>query len=160
MFMARSIRALIAAFGCSVALVASATPARADDVSGDWLFDTTKFEEDCQITGRITFRPTTLSNTYTCLFESEQICGPLNGNLYIKVSQTCTAQRVGKQVAIKSKVVKVLDRKPRVDFPEQYYLADNFVVTLSKNMLEMNGGHYDEQRQLKARFWRDVELMS
>jgi hypothetical protein len=24
----------------------------------------------------------------------------------------------------------------------------------------MNGQHYDEQRQLKARFWRDIELVS
>jgi hypothetical protein len=32
-------------------------------------------------------------------------------------------------------------------------------VQLSNNKAEMNGEHYDEQRNLKARFWRDVELV-
>ena len=40
------------------------------------------------------------------------------------------------------------------------YLADNFIVQLSKNLQEMVGQHYDLQRQLKARFWRDVQLLS
>ncbi|MBP9234298.1 MAG: hypothetical protein KBF30_06455, partial [Hyphomonadaceae bacterium] len=83
----------------------------------------------------------------------------LNGNLYIKVQQSCTAQRIGKQVAIKTKVDKVLDRKPKIPYPEDWYLADNFIVQLSNNKAEMNGEHYDEQRNLKARFWRDVELV-
>jgi len=135
-------------------------PAFADEVTGDWLFDTSKFaNNDCQITGRITFRDTKVKNTYTCLFVSEQICGKLNGNLYIRVQQSCTAQRIGKQVAIKTKVDKVLERRPNVEFPEEYYLADNFIVELSPKKTEMNGEHYDEQRQLKARFWRDEQLI-
>ena len=158
----RALRSLAAAFGCTLALSA-AMPAFArtqDDVVGDWLFDTSKFaDNDCQISGRITFKPTAVKNTYTCVFESEQICGKLNGNLYIKVRQVCTAQRIGKQVAIKSKVDKVLERRPQVQFPEEYYLADNFIVELSGNKQEMNGEHYDEQRQLKARFWRDEQLI-
>ncbi len=135
-------------------------PAFADDVSGQWLFDTSKFAgNDCQITGRMTFTETKVKNTYTCLFVSEQICGKLNGNLYIRVQQSCTAQRIGKQVAIKTKVDKVLERRPNIQFPEEYYLADNFIVELSGNKQEMNGEHYDEQRQLKARFWRDEQLI-
>lgn len=150
---------LLAIFGCAVALSA-AMPAFADEVTGDWLFDTSKFaNNDCQITGRITFRDTKVKNTYTCLFVSEQICGKLNGNLYIRVQQSCTAQRIGKQVAIKTKVDKVLERRPNVEFPEEYYLADNFIVELSPKKTEMNGEHYDEQRQLKARFWRDEQLI-
>lgn len=149
----------LAIFGCAVALSA-AMPAFADEVTGDWLFDTSKFaNNDCQITGRITFRDTKVKNTYTCLFVSEQICGKLNGNLYIRVQQSCTAQRIGKQVAIKTKVDKVLERRPNVEFPEEYYLADNFIVELSPKKTEMNGEHYDEQRQLKARFWRDEQLI-
>jgi hypothetical protein len=155
----RIIPKLAAVFGCAVTLSAMA-PAFADDIAGDWLFDTSKFAEDCQISGRITFKATAVKNTYTCLFENEQICGPLNGNLYIKVRQSCTAQRIGKQVAIKSKVDKVLDRRPQVPYAEDWYLADNFIVQLSNNKAEMNGSHYDEQRQLKARFWRDNELIS
>jgi hypothetical protein len=152
---------LLAVFGCAVALTAAAPAyAFADDLSGDWLFDTSKFNDDCQITGRITFTETRIKNTYSCKFISEQICGPENYNLYIKVQQTCTAQKVGKQIAIKTVVDKVLDRKPKIDFPEDSYLADNFIVSMQKNLQEMIGQHYDEARQLKARFWRDIELIS
>lgn len=150
---------LAAIFGCTVALSA-AMPAFADDVTGDWLFDTSKFaDNDCQISGRITFKATSIKNTYTCVFESEQICGKLNGNLYIKVQQSCTAQKIGKQVAVKSRVDKVLERRPTIPYPEDWYLADNFILQMSNNKAEMNGEHYDEQRNLKARFWRDVELV-
>jgi hypothetical protein len=150
---------LAAIFGCTVALSA-AMPAFADDVTGDWLFDTSKFaDNDCQISGRITFTATRVKNTYTCVFVSEQICGKINGNLYIKVQQSCTAQRIGKQVAVKSKVDKVLERRPAIPNPQDWYLADNFILQLSNNRAEMNGEHYDEQRNLKARFWRDVELV-
>jgi hypothetical protein len=155
----RTMRRLAAILGCAVALSGMA-PAFADDLAGDWLFDTSKFAQDCQISGRITFSQTPVKNTYNCVFENEQICGPLNGNLYIKVRQSCTAQRIGKQVAIKSKVDKVVERRPVIMFPDDSYLADNFIVQLSANKAEMNGSHYDEQRQLKARFWRDVELIS
>ena len=159
----RALRTLTAVFGCTVALsgVMPAFARTQDDVSGDWLFDTSKFaDNDCQISGRITFKPTAVKNTYTCVFESEQICGKLNGNLYIRVRQTCTAQRIGKQVAIKTKVDKILERRPVIPYPEDYYLADNFILQIAPNKAEMNGSHYDEQRQLKARFWRDVELIS
>jgi hypothetical protein len=156
------LKRLAAMFGCAVALTA-AMPAFADDLTGDWLFDTSKFaEDDCQISGRITFKETSIKNTYSCKFESEQICGPINGNLYIRVQQSCTAQRTGKQIAIKTVVDKVLERRPKVD-PQlalQSYLADNFILQMQKNLSEMVGQHYDEQRQLRARFWRDKELIS
>ncbi len=155
-------RKLAAIFGCTVALTA-AMPAFADDVAGQWLFDTSKFAgNDCQIVGKITFMTTPVKNTYTCVFESEQICGKLNGDLYIRVRQVCTAQRVGKQVAIQSEVDKVLERRPYMppDLAKMQYLADNFILQLSANKAEMNGEHYDEQRSLNARFWRDVELIS
>lgn len=156
----RTMRRMAAIFGCAVVLSGMA-PAVADDIAGDWLFDTSKFAgNDCQISGRITFTATPVKNTYSCVFESEQICGKINGDLYIRVRQTCTAQRIGKQVAIKSSVDKILERRPEIPYPEDYYLADNFIVQLSANKAEMNGSHYDEQRQLKARFWRDVELIS
>jgi hypothetical protein len=149
---------IAAVFGCSLALSAL-TPAFADELLGDWLFDTSKFaDNDCQISGRIRFKETSVKNTYSCQFESEQICGKLNFDLYIRVQQSCTAQKVGKQIAIKTVVDKILEVRP-----EGYgtnYLADNFILTMSKNLTEMNGSHYDEQRNLKARFWRDIELVS
>ena len=149
---------LAAIFGCTVALTA-AMPAFADELVGDWLFDTSKFaENDCQISGRIRFAETPVKNIYSCRFESEQICGDLNFKLYIRVQQSCTAQKVGRQVAIKTQVDKILEVRP-ADYPTNY-LADNFILTLEKNLSEMNGQHYDEQRQLKARFWRDIELVS
>jgi hypothetical protein len=152
------LRRLAAIFGCTVALTA-AMPAFADELIGDWLFDTSKFaENDCQISGRIRFAETPVKNIYSCRFESEQICGDLNFKLYIRVQQSCTAQKVGRQVAIKTQVDRILEVRP-VDYPTNY-LADNFILTLEKNLSEMNGQHYDEQRQLKARFWRDIELVS
>ena len=138
--------------------LSAAMPAFADDLTGDWLFDTSKFaDNDCQISGRITFTETPLKNTYSCKFESEQICGKLNGNLYIRVQQSCTAQRTGKQIAIKSVVDKILERRPDIgsDHGLQNYLADNFILQMQKNLQEMVGSHYDEQRLLKARFWRE-----
>lgn len=156
------LKRIAAVFGCAVALTA-AMPAFADDLTGDWLFDTSKFaDEDCQISGRITFRETPLKNTYTCKFESEQICGKLNGNLYIRVQQSCTAQRTGKQIAIKTIVDRVLERRPPLpaEIARDQYLADNFILQMQKNVNEMIGQHYDEQRQLRARFWRDIELIS
>lgn len=155
-------RRLAAIFGCVMALSA-AMPAFADDIAGQWLFDTSKFAgNDCQIVGRITFVPTKVKNTYTCVFESEQICGKLNGDLYIRVRQVCTAQRVGKQVAIQSQVDRVLERRPYLppDMAKLNYLADNFILQLAANKAEMLGEHYDEQRSLNARFWRDIELIS
>ena len=151
-------RRIAAIFGCTVALTA-AMPAFADELIGDWLFDTSKFaDNDCQISGRIRFAETPVKNIYNCRFESEQICGDLNFKLYIRVQQSCTAQKVGRQVAIKTQVDRILEVRP-ADYPTNY-LADNFILTLEKNLSEMNGQHYDEQRQLKARFWRDVELVS
>jgi hypothetical protein len=149
---------LIAIFGCAVTLSAMA-PAFADDVAGDWAFDTSKFaDNDCKISGKIHFKPTAIKDTYTCVFESEQVCGKLNFGLYIRVQQSCTAQRIGKQVAIQTKVDKILEVRPK-DYPTNY-LADNFIVQLSKNLQEMNGQHYDAQRHLQARFWRDEQLVS
>ena len=151
-------RRIAAIFGCTVALTA-AMPANADELVGDWLFDTSKFaDNDCQISGRIRFAETPVKNVYSCKFESEQICGDLNFKLYIRVQQSCTAQKVGRQVAIKTQVDRVLEVRPP-EYPTNY-LADNFILTLEKNLSEMNGQHYDEQRQLKARFWRDIELVS
>lgn len=140
---------------------AHAAKPKPDELAGDWLLETSDFEFNCFITGTINFKPTSMPGIYTCNFVSEQICksGDVE-ELYIQVQQSCAAQKVGKQVAIKSKVVRVRERRPAVPNPEQWYLADNFIVTLTDTGLEMLGQHYDEQRQLKARFWRDRDLLS
>ena len=50
---ARPLKRLAAIFGCTMVL-AAAMPAFADDIAGDWLFDTSKFaDNDCQIVGRM-----------------------------------------------------------------------------------------------------------
>ncbi|MBI1360673.1 MAG: hypothetical protein GC155_10400 [Alphaproteobacteria bacterium] len=141
--------------------VIAAGPAWADDLKGQWLFDTSTFDGDCMIKGQMTFTPTSSPNSYTCVFVSEQVCGPLHPELRsIKVQQDCTATKIGSQVAVKSVVNHVISRTPMIENPQDYYLADNFIVTMSKSRTEMRGGHYDEQRQLKAHFWRDVDLIS
>ncbi len=161
--MTRYLRRAAAAFGCLASLAVGA-PAFAqssgDSIVGNWLFDTSEFSNDCKITGKINFRKAAAPNTYTCTFESEQICGKDNQDMYIKVQQSCVAQKVGKQVAITSKVTKIEKATIYGQPFESLYLADNFVVSLSKSMLEMVGDHYDEARELKARFWRDVDLVS
>jgi len=126
------------------------------------MLETSDFDENCFITGTINFKPTSMPGIYTCNFVSEQICKWEDGQerLFIEVQQSCAAQKVGKQVAIKSKVVRVVERRPEIPDPDRWYLADNFIVTLTENGLEMLGRHYDEQRQLKARFWRDRDLLS
>lgn len=140
----------------------AATPAHAQSVAGPWRLETSTFDDDCKIVGRMTILPTKTPNVYTCKFVSEQICGPLNGDLYIKVEQTCSAEVLGRQVSIKSQVARVLERRPKTppgDDPMDGYLADNFFVVLSKSMQEMIGGHYDEIRKLKVKFWREEELV-
>lgn len=154
--MKRSLR--IAAAAAGVAGVMAMVPAYADDLKGQWLFDTSKFDGDCMIKGVMTFTPTPTPNSYTCVFVSEQICGPQRNDIYIKVKQTCTATKIGSQVAVKSAVAQIMEFRPQ-GFEPGYY-ADNFIVTMSKSRTEMRGGHYDEQRQLKAHFWRDVDLIS
>jgi hypothetical protein len=153
----KPVRALLAILGLS-ATMATAAPAFADDLAGDWLFETSTFDTDCMIKGVITFKKTQLSNTYSCTFQSDQICGPANVVRSIKVQQNCTAQKVGKQVAIKSEVGRIIGVTPAGYQPN--YLADNFVLAISKSLNEMLGDHYDEVRQLKARFWRDLDLIS
>lgn len=149
----RSLRALALVFGIGAA---TALPAFADNLAGDWLFETSVFEGECKITGKINFKPGKLSNSYTCTFESDQTCK--TGVTLIRVKQTCTAQKVGRQVAIKSAVASIDKVEPAGYLPN--YLADNFVVAIQKNLSEMIGDHYDEVRELKARFWREEQLIS
>lgn len=141
-------------------MAVAAPAASADELVGDWLFQTSVFEGDCMIKGTMTIRKTQLRNTYSGTFLSEQICGPKYFNMYIKVSQTATIQKVGKQVAIKSQVKQIIEGRADIQDFRSDYLADNFVLAMSKNMNEMLGDHYDAQRQLKARFWRDEQLIS
>jgi hypothetical protein len=161
--------ALVSVMTAGAAIAQSArapAPAKGDELVGDWLLETSVFEGDCKINGMITFKRSALPNSYTCNFVSEQVCtgrGGL-GSEYIRVRQTCTAQKVGKQVAIKSQVARVEEFRPPqpqcMDRPDACYYADNFIVTLQQNLSEMLGQHYDEARQLKARFWRDKALIS
>jgi hypothetical protein len=139
----------------------SGTRSAPDPLVGDWQLATSEFEGDCKIKGTMTFRATSIPGTYTCSFETEQICGKLNLNMYIRVTQSCTAQKVGRQVAIKSAVKRIEEaRLDGVPGWQSGYLADNFIVTLQPGFSEMLGDHYDEARELKARFWRDNELVS
>jgi hypothetical protein len=152
----RSWRATLLALFC----LFSAVPAFAaeDDIDGTWKLETNVFENQCKITGDFTFRATNVKNSYTCQFTSVQTCGKGSVMTSVTVQQSCTAQRVGKQVAIKSKVDKILKRQPAID--NIGYYADNFIISITKPGAEMVGGHYDEIRQLKARFWRVRDLTS
>ncbi|MBI1340005.1 hypothetical protein GC169_07330 [bacterium] len=139
---------------CALAL-AAAPAAFADDLSGDWLFETGVFDGNCKISGTFRFMSTRVPDTYTCVFTSEQVCE--GSTAYVKVKQSCTAQRIGSRVAIKSKVAEIIEERP---FADGLYFADNFIVSVTKKGAELVGGHYDEIRTATARFWRDLELLS
>lgn len=151
-----SLRSVWLAFAAAGALFAAgASSAHADDLAGDWKFETGVFDGSCKITGSFRFIQTRSKDTYTCEFESEQFCSA--DQTSVKVRQSCTAQRIGKRVAIKSRVEEVIERKP--DYGGSYY-ADNFIVSISRKGVELVGGHYDEIRTATARFWRELELLS
>lgn len=154
--------------GASIALApqAAGQQSLADNLAGEWKLETEKFASNdllphCHIEGAITLERTRVPGTYTCSFVSEQICRTspdVEPYTYYKVEQSCSAQRVGDGVAIHSNVEEILD------FHSVYgagtYLADNFVLRVTKRGLEMIGSQYDEVRQVKARFWRDIDLTS
>jgi hypothetical protein len=152
----RSWRAWLLAVFCLFSVVPAF--AAEDDIDGTWKLETNVFENQCKITGDFTFRATSIRNSYTCEFTSVQTCGKGALMTSVTVQQSCTAQRVGKQVAIKSRVDKILKRQPAID--NIGYYADNFIISITKPGAEMVGGHYDEIRQLKARFWRVRDLTS
>ncbi|MEZ5939098.1 MAG: hypothetical protein R3C52_12920 [Hyphomonadaceae bacterium] len=156
------LRRLLAIAVCAAAVGAGAANAQ-QSLVGKWRLETSEFDGDCKIDGEMTVTPTDSDNVFDCSFISIQQCGPLRDNLYIKVKQSCTASILGSQVSIRSHVDKVIEHQPPVPpgIPaEAYYLADNFFVVASKNFQEMIGGHYDEVRKLKARFWRVEDLTS
>jgi hypothetical protein len=146
--------ALLGVFALFTAMPAFATE---DDITGTWRVETNVFEADCKIEGTFTFTPTSVRNSYNCRFTTTQTC-TRGGRSAVTVEQSCTAQRVGRQVAIKSRVERIVRREPE-EIGSRYY-ADNFIVSITRPGAEMVGGHYDEVRQLQARFWRVRELTS
>jgi len=137
-----------------------------DNLAGEWMLETGKFSSnslvpDCHIEGSIVLERTNVPGTYTCKFVSEQICKEAENAepyTYYKVQQSCSAQRVGDGVAIHSEVDEILEYKSI--YGPGSYLADNFVLRVTKRGLEMIGSQYDDVRQVKARFWRDLDLTS
>ncbi len=130
-------------------------------IAGDWNLETGEFEEGCHIEGVINLEKTPIPGAYSCRFVSEQICkwpGVDEPHRYIKVQQTCSAQRVGDGVVIKSEVEEILE--VRATTPSGGYYPDNFVLRLTKQGTVMLGRQYDDIREISARFWRDIDLTS
>lgn len=150
-----------------LAPAAQAQQSLSDNLAGEWKLETGKFSSsslgtpDCHIEGDIEIVRTAIPGTYTCSFISEQICRRSETDepyTYYKVEQSCSAQRIGDGIAIHSEVEEILEFHSV--FGGGQYLADNFVLRLTKSGLEMVGSQYDEVREIKARFWRDVDLTS
>ena len=130
-------------------------------LAGEWNLETGKFNGDCHIEGVINLQKTALPGGYTCEFVSEQICtfpGQTEPYTYFKVQQSCSAQRIGDGVAIHSDVDEILEYRS-INGPSTY-LADNFVLRVTKRGAEMIGTQYDDVREVTARFWRDLDLTS
>lgn len=149
-----------------IAPSALAQESLSDNLAGEWKLETGKFSSnslipDCHIEGEIEIARTAIPGTYTCNFVSEQICRQSEDAepyTYYKVRQSCSAQRVSDGVAIHSEVEEIIEFHSA--FGAGSYLADNFVLRVTKSGLEMLGTQYDEVREVKARFWRDLELTS
>lgn len=154
-----AIRTGLAAIG--LVLIAPAA-ALADDIQGKWTYETDKFDDNCKITGDVSFTPTT-KDAYACRFTSTQTClgsTPATDKPPVSVTmaqQSCTATLTKDKLDITSQVERIakrtVDGKPATE--DWGYYADNFSLTLTKSGQEMTGDQHDEVRKLAVRFWRD-----
>ena len=114
--------ALIAMFAAGAA-AAGAQPA---DLAGQWRFHTQPFN-GCVIRGEMTIKRVT-DKKYVCAFKTTQDCGGDVGG----AEQTCTIDRDGAAVKIRSKVVKF-------NWNSGSYAPDDFDLTIVSSSY-MKGG--------------------
>jgi hypothetical protein len=113
-------RRLLAAAG--LLTVAIAAPAFSQpshtapaNVSGAWSFQTQTYGDGCRMFGKMTIRPDA-SGRHVCTFSTEEHCP----DIVARAQESCTAQRNGAALSIKSTVLSV---SPKVGYdPDDFDL--------------------------------------
>jgi hypothetical protein len=121
--MFRPLFSALIAIAAAGAGVAAAQPA---DLAGQWNFHTQPFN-GCVIQGEMTIKRVS-DKKYICTFKTKQNCGQVIGS----AEQSCTIDRNGAAVKIRSKVLKY-------DWGDGTYAPDDFDLTVVSSSY-MKGG--------------------
>jgi hypothetical protein len=121
--MFRPLFSALIAIAAAGAAMAGAQPA---DLAGQWSFHTQPFN-GCVIKGEMTIKRVN-DKKYVCTFKTDQNCGQYVGG----AEQTCTIDRNGATVKIRSKVIKF-------NWGNGTYAPDDFDLTIVSSSY-MKGG--------------------
>ncbi len=133
--LARSLaRTLAVALAASLILMpgkaeASAREETASGILGFWVFETTVYRGgDCRMTGQLNLSADPETGHYACELIAQEQCETWGR---ARVHQTCTAQRFGNQVSIRSRIAEVLEATgPTGAEIDIGYVPDNFALTI------------------------------
>jgi hypothetical protein len=128
-------------------------------IEGDWSFRADPTAGDkCVLSGDMRIRKAK-AGAFTCTFTARLACDR-GTNRTIDTEQSCSASLKGSDVAIRSKLQRILkiDDKPlKGSFG---YFADSFDLVLNAYGDEMLGKSYDVNSAEKVKFQRKQELIS
>jgi hypothetical protein len=127
---------------------------------GNWSFETAPINLNCKLSGTMTIQQAGPAGGLSCRFVAVQSC-EADEPLRFEVAQTCTAKQTGADVAIDSKVDRVLKVSPAdmEDAVKAYYAPDNFRIVITRKGDEMIGD-FISLSKAKVRFVRSVDLTS
>jgi hypothetical protein len=162
----RRLIALLATSAVFLCATPSATAQKSQaDISGQWRFKSSLFEDDCTMTGTISFVPAK-SGAFACSFVIETSCKYNTDRMqeYWRVSQTCVAKKTGDRVQITSRIGQIEAASyfgaPHTTSARAAYMPDNFDLRLNSSGAEMTGHLFDPSRKVPMRLWREGELLS
>lgn len=121
---------------------ADASPGETADISGEWSF-VAKTEDDCSFTGVALLTKTDSPNRFGCELTALQVCTVETW----QVRQSCSANRLGDQLIITSKIEEFLQGEET-----GAYMRDNFSLKiksadLMRGVLLSWGSHVAEFRR-------------
>lgn len=99
------------------------------EILGRWVFQTAAYRAgDCRMSGQLSLSEHPEAGRYTCELIAHEQCETWGS---AKVHQTCSAQRFGTQVSIRSRIAEVLEATgPSGSEIEIGYVPDNFALTI------------------------------
>jgi hypothetical protein len=139
---------------------AEAQAAKAPSPEGQWTFVTGPQPDGCIFTGRMAMKKAG-AGKFSCTFSAEWTC-KVDLPHRTQTEQSCTATQTGADIAITSKLEKVVATDPAGMLAEMRtrYLADQFVVTINAEADEMDGRSFDKVNHAKVKFRRKQDLVS